>query len=228
MTQLRKRMALSKRKRLFFSLLALAGFGCLSVLGGEVVFRMRSVALTARIKAALGDSNTEEGWAIFDNDLHYRNRPDWRDHNSHGMRDAPLIDKDRFRILLLGDSIGYYGDPISETYPTQLEVLLNRDSTFAPSEIINTSTKGYTNYQELVYLKTHGLAFEPDAVGVAFCVNDLHKYLHQFDIVNGEIVANTYTPPPEAFGTSTPAVIDPICFLPGCGTRDVRRPRGSD
>ncbi len=208
------RPVLSFRKRVVYWLITMAILAFLFVLGGEIIFRIRRVALTARIQASVGNSKSEAGWAIFDDDLHYRNRPNWNDHNSDGMRDDEVKDKkDNVRILLLGDSIGYEGDDVADTYPGQLETLLKSDQSLVSCEVLNTCTKGYTNYQELGYLKKYGFRFDPDVVGVAFCVNDLPKYLHQFDVVDGEIVASTYSFTPEAVSSSTPGIIAPSLFL---------------
>lgn len=208
----RPRRKLSIKKRLAYSLLVMTFAGCAILLVGELVFRVRRIALSQRIADSLGESETEAGWAIFDSDLHYRNRPNWQDHNEHGMRDRPLGEKNGFRILLLGDSLGYQGDSIDDTYPSQVEAIVNRDATLEPCEILNASTKGYTNYQELEYLKKFGVALDIDAVGVAFCVNDLHRFLHQFDVIDGEIVASTYALTPNAATVSAPRFLAPSLF----------------
>jgi lysophospholipase L1-like esterase len=145
--------------------------------------------------------------------LHYRNRPGWNDHNELGMRDQPVGEKDKFRLLLIGDSIGYYGDSMDDTYPGQLEARLNDDTSLEPSEVLNASTKGYTTYQELLFLKKYGLSLQPDGIALGFCVNDLHRFLHQFDVVDGKIVPGTYVFTQEAAAIGLPAVAQHSMFL---------------
>jgi lysophospholipase L1-like esterase len=135
-----------------------------------------------------------ESWATYDEDLAYRNRPLHGDHNRFGLRGPePETPKRRFRLLVLGDSVPYYGDDAGDTYPGRLERILAADGAHAPVEVLNAATRGYTNYQELIWLKKYGLALEPDLVGVSFILNDLHRILHRFQVVNGEIVGQEYT-----------------------------------
>ena len=134
-----------------------------------------------------------QGWAIHDRELGYRPRPHFADHNAQGLRNDPIAArKTRFRILVLGDSVTVYGDSPADTYPGRLERLLNRDTALPPVEVINAGVRGYTNYQELLFLEKVGLALEPDLVGVGFVLNDLHRILHRFAIEDGEIVGEEY------------------------------------
>jgi lysophospholipase L1-like esterase len=154
----------------------------------EIGFR-----ITSNSKKILKSANGKESWAIYDEDLGYRLRPHYGDCNSDGLRDDPIsIEKKRFRILFLGDSITYYGDSISDTYVGRLESKLNADAEIVPTSVINAGIRGYTNYQELVYLKKYGLKYEADLVGVSFCLNDLHKFLHVFEFDEDKIVGNGY------------------------------------
>jgi len=132
------------------------------------------------------------GWAIYDADLGYRPRPGFDDHNADGLRDDPVGEKTRFRILMLGDSVTMYGDDIRDTYVGRLESELGADATLTPLEVINAGIRGYTNYQELVYLRKFGIQFEPDLVGVGFVLNDLHRILHRFTVEDGEVVGEEY------------------------------------
>jgi lysophospholipase L1-like esterase len=135
-----------------------------------------------------------QGWAIHDEELGYRPRPHFADQNELGLRDDPIAArKTRFRVLMLGDSVTAYGETSADTYPGQLEGLLNRDPARPPVEVINAGVRGYTNYQELLFLKKIGLALEPDLVGVGFVLNDLHRILHRFALEDGEIVGDEYT-----------------------------------
>ena len=140
-----------------------------------------------------------EGWAVFDPDLGYRLNPKYADTNAHGLRDHPVTPKEgHFRVLMLGDSVTYYGDDIDDTYVGRLRALLAQDPDVLPLDVLNAGTKGYTNYQELVFLKKYGLQFQPDLVGVGFVLNDLHKILHQFRVKDGRIVGQSFDFTPEA------------------------------
>jgi lysophospholipase L1-like esterase len=135
-----------------------------------------------------------QGWAIHDEELGYRPRPHFAGQNELGLRDDPIAErKQRFRVLMLGDSVTAYGETSADTYPGQLEGLLNRDPALPPVEVINAGVRGYTNYQELLFLKKVGLTLEPDLVGVGFVLNDLHRILHRFALEDGEIVGDEYT-----------------------------------
>jgi lysophospholipase L1-like esterase len=134
-----------------------------------------------------------ETWAVYDKDLLYRPRPDYKDHNSDGLRDDDIASvKSGFRILMLGDSIAYYGDDINDTYVGYLEHMLNNNSELVPAEVINAGLKGYTTFQERIYLEKFGVKFKPDLVGIGFCLNDLHKYLHAFKVKDGKIIGQNY------------------------------------
>ena len=136
---------------------------------------------------------TGESWAIYDENLGYRPRPNFGDANAHGLRGKAVeTPKQRFRVLILGDSVIYYGDDAGDTIPGQVERTLRADAHLATIEVLNAGVRGYTNYQELGYLKQYGLALDPDVVGVAFVLNDLHRILHKFKVENGKIVGQQY------------------------------------
>ncbi len=79
-----------------------------------------------------------------------------------------------YRILCLGDSYtfgAYVND--EQTWPFQLETRLREDLPGRPLEVINAGISGFTIVDELGFLKEHGLDLRPDAVVVAFVLNDL-------------------------------------------------------
>ena len=131
-------------------------------------------------------------WAIYDPDLGYRLNPKWQDINADGLRDHPVTPKSSFRMLFLGDSIGFYGDSIDDTMVGHLRTALRQNPVYRDMDVLNGCVKGYTNYQEVLFLKKFGLKYQPDLVGVEFCLNDLHRFLHSFQMVNGQLVANSY------------------------------------
>ena len=202
------------RRTIAFACITAFGTATFLLLIGEVAFRVQQYAVGPRVREWFGMANEiVVGWPAFDQDLVYRNRPDWKDHNADGMRDHPTPSKNRFRLMMLGDSIGYQGDSIDDTYPAYLETTLNADPSTVPCDVLNAGTKGYTNYQELQYLKKYGLQLLPDSVGLGFCVNDLHQYLHGFDVVDGEIAANTYQFSADAARVLAPPILHPSLFL---------------
>ncbi len=132
-------------------------------------------------------------WAVYDPDLGYRQNPNYGDMNSDGLRSPAIGPKaDQFRVLLLGDSVAVYGDSLADTFPGHMRTALGNSPGFDKVEIINAGVKGYTNYQELLYLKKYGLKFQPDLVLVEFCLNDLQKFLHSFRVERGKLVPGTY------------------------------------
>jgi lysophospholipase L1-like esterase len=151
----------------------------------------------SRARSAMPTVQTPKGefWAIYDPDLGYRLNPKFGAINADGLRDYPIGPKNgRFRILFLGDSVIYYGDTIDDTVVGHLRANLRSSSKLASPDIdiINAGVRGYTNFQEILYLKKFGLKFEPDLVAIQFCLNDLHRFLHSFRLENGQIVPGTY------------------------------------
>ncbi len=160
----------------------------------EVGLRLLDARRVARERARQGVVEEEDRfWATYDADLGYRLTPGFGEVNELGyLGPAHGRKGDRFRILILGDSLGFDGDGASDTYIGRLESILASDSDLKPVEVINASVSGYTNYQELLYLRKYGLAFEPDLVGVGFVLNDLHRFLHSFRVENGKIVGQEF------------------------------------
>jgi len=152
-----------------------------------------------RLADAMTTRARSETWALYDPDLGYRPNPGVADANAFGLRDHPVTPKaGRFRILMLGDSVGYYGDTVDDTWVGRLRQELNRSVGPANLDVLNASVRGYTNYQELLFLKKYGLALEPDLVGFGFVLNDLHRILHTFKIKDGRIIGEAYDFTPEA------------------------------
>jgi len=167
-----------------------------------MLLTMGALEATFRIAEAVTARRAGEGWATYDSDIGYRLNPGFGDTNAHGLRDHAVTPKaGRFRLLMLGDSVGYYGDDVDDTYVGHLRRLIQKAYPPESVDVLNAGIRGYTNYQELLFLEKYGLALEPDLVGVGFVLNDLHKVLHQFTVKNGRIVGETYDFTPEAVGT---------------------------
>lgn len=149
----------------------------------------------ARSEIKISDQEAEQYWAIYDADLGYRMNPKYQDLNPDGLRDHPIGPKaGRYRLLILGDSIGFYGDDLDDTFVGHMRKELHKDPAYDKTDVVDGCIKGYTNYQEVGYLKKYGLKFEPDLVGIEFCLNDVHKFLMAFSFdANGKIVPNSYS-----------------------------------
>ena len=114
--------------------------------------------------------------------------------NSLGYRDFEYSlerPKNTFRILVLGDSMtfGQGINKTSDTYPKQLEVLLNKKSVEQSFEVINTSYPGFNTDSELYDLYIKGFNFQPDMVFLGYYHNDIPRpgYL-RCDPTNREII----------------------------------------
>ena len=84
------------------------------------------------------------------------------------------------RVLYLGDSVTF-GDKLAayeESFPHQAGVFLERAIGRAV-ESVNAGVSGYSPWQEYTYLRAEGLRYEPDAVVVAFVLNDVTE---QFEL----------------------------------------------
>jgi lysophospholipase L1-like esterase len=142
------------------------------------------IAKAAHVRRAASE-NPATAWIVYDEDIFYR------------PRDLPLPGHKAttFRVVFLGDSL--IGGPKGNNLVSRVDALMNQDSAFVPTEWINTGVPGYTNYQELGYLKKYALSWQPDLVGVVFSLNDVHKFLHDLKVVNGQLV-------PGGFWSTTP------------------------
>lgn len=92
--------------------------------------------------------------------------------NSFGMRDdEPRLLKDRYRILVMGDSVTFGSEQEKDAVFTEVaERLLNADG--RKVEILNAAVSGYNTRQEFIALKEKYIRLHPDLVIFAYCVND--------------------------------------------------------
>lgn len=118
------------------------------------------------------------GWVVSDDTLGYRLNPSKPGVNRYSMRDHTIIvpkPAATKRVVILGDSIPFIGDP---TFVTRLKYKFKDNPHI---EILNASTPGYTNYQELMFLKKYILQIQPDIVILCYVTNDNYKFLQQYD-----------------------------------------------
>jgi lysophospholipase L1-like esterase len=87
------------------------------------------------------------------------------------------------RVAVLGDSIAFgYWVADEDGFPRQLEGLLNAGGNRV--EVLNFGVPGYNLDQEIEALRTKALAFSPDLVVLAFCLNDLEGvFSYEFGLV---------------------------------------------
>jgi len=96
--------------------------------------------------------------------------------NSYGLRNEEFAIKasaDTFRILCLGDSLTFgNGVRIEDTYPKQLESMLNSDGK-RKYEVINGGVPAYDTWAEVTYFREYGWRFHPALVVIGFYANDI-------------------------------------------------------
>lgn len=162
----------------------MAGSGLLTFAVLEGGFRLYEAL---RLRAA------GELWAVYDETVGYRNNPAYGDHNAAGFRDRPLTPKnERFRIVVLGDSVAYYGDDRDDTFPALLRSQLNGSSVDERFDVVNTGVRGWTTWQQVRFFEARVDTLAPDLVLVALVLNDGHQILHAFDVEDGQIVGQGY------------------------------------
>ena len=100
--------------------------------------------------------------------------------NSAGLR-GPEVRREKptdgFRVVCLGGSTtqGYYED--ADTYPRQLETMLERRLPTRAVEVLNAGVQGYSTAESLVNFEFRLLPYRPDAVIVYHGMNDLKASL---------------------------------------------------
>ena len=154
----------------------------LAMLVGEVAIRGLGLA------PQLGSIEIDTAHGTFvssDNDvLKYLPKPGAGDVNSAGFRDREYaVDKPTgtYRIVVLGDSIAFgYCDeersiPLEQTFSEVLETRLATTplAGHASVEVLNFGVSGYDTTQEVELLAEKALAYSPDLVLVAYCLNDI-------------------------------------------------------
>lgn len=160
-----------KTKAIF--LLLGMGIACALVLG-ELIFRtifnFSDTGPYFKFRHVRRFSVPEE---VRDADLFWRPMPEFR-----GIKYSKQKKDGIFRIICFGDSVtqshGRNGFPlaIEQTYPYNLELLMNKDSKKRKAEVINAGIGGYTSFQGLRYLKKELWKYQPDMLIVWFGIND--------------------------------------------------------
>lgn len=97
--------------------------------------------------------------------------------NSAGIRDKEYSERAKngiYRILALGDSQTFgNGLELVDTWPKQLETLLNGNAKDIRYEVINSGLPGSDTWQHEIILQRMLSQYHPDAIILAFYVNDV-------------------------------------------------------
>ena len=96
--------------------------------------------------------------------------------NADGWRDAPFVREkaaDHVRIVAIGDSVLFgWAIPEGRRYADLLEEMLNRRYPSRSWEVMVFAAPGYNLVMELEVLRSHGLAYQPDAILYGYTSND--------------------------------------------------------
>jgi lysophospholipase L1-like esterase len=108
--------------------------------------------------------------------------------NGHAMRDRKLPlakPSGSLRVAVVGDSVAFgYWVAVEDAFPAQLEAMLRGARGRPGVDVLNFGVPGYNLSQELVWLETQALRFEPDLVVLAFCLNDLQSvFSYEYGLV---------------------------------------------
>ena len=153
----------------------------LTFLGAELsirVYRLRgfSVALASLFSQRPMVDTPKDNWVLPDEELGYRLNENDESINALSFL-GPEIERPKpegaFRILTLGDSVGY----APEGFFTMVRERLAQD-VGSHVELWNACVPGYTAHQEVLFLERLVDEVEPDLVLFQYCLNDNHEFLH--------------------------------------------------
>ena len=99
-------------------------------------------------------------------------------YNRDGFRDREYTiakPRGKFRILAVGDSqtFGHGIERLEDTFPKQLETLLNQGMERPKFEVLNFSMPGWNTVDQLQYIYKKGFLYQPDLILLNFFHNDL-------------------------------------------------------
>jgi len=90
--------------------------------------------------------------------------------NAFGLRGTEIGDKNKKRILLIGDSVVWgMGVSANETFAYQLQCMLPK------YQVINAGIGGWNTQNEYLWLKYEGIALKPDIVILYITANDVEN-----------------------------------------------------
>ena len=99
-------------------------------------------------------------------------------YNRDGFRDREFViakSRDKFRILVVGDSqtFGHGIEKLEDTFPKQLEKLLNQGIKRPKFEVLSFARPGWNTAEQLQYVYKKGFLYQPDLILLNFFHNDL-------------------------------------------------------
>lgn len=118
--------------------------------------------------------------------------------NSDGFRDKEYrLRKDSgvYRIEVIGDSVTFAKFvQLEDSLPKKIESRLALDCPRKSFEVLNMGTEGYNSIQELEFLKTKGLKYNPDLVIIYYCFNDpdYPEYYFEKNFINRHSILARY------------------------------------
>jgi lysophospholipase L1-like esterase len=139
-----------------------------SVLDKEVFIEDNLLGYKLRPNVNIDKVVLSQRYATRSNRMGLRNDVDY-DNKTH---------KNILRILGLGDSVAYgFGVNIEETYLKALEAKLNTTlkKRKKSAQVINAAFPGWGIAQELLFLKSQGLNYQPDIILVGFVSDDIYR-----------------------------------------------------
>lgn len=127
--------------------------------------------------------------------------------NSKGFR-GPEFNAEKapggFRVLCIGDSMTFgLGLQDDRTFPARLEQILKKYNPKA--DVINMSVPGYNTRQELNLFNTRGIGYNPDAVILGYCRNDLVNF--QYNPKTGQLLLSTSDIPVNRLGKTVIGIV---------------------
>jgi lysophospholipase L1-like esterase len=99
-------------------------------------------------------------------------------YNRDGFRDREFViakPRNKFRILVIGDSqtFGHGIEKLEDTFPKQLEKLLNQGTKHPKFEVLSFARPGWNTAEQLQYVYKKGFLYQPDLILLNFFHNDL-------------------------------------------------------
>ncbi len=145
-------------KRTFKNILLSLTVAALCLAGAEVYIRCSESGSCLYIEDSLTDFRLNPGY-----------KGEYPEVNSLGFHDHEF-DRGKSagikRIMALGDSTTFGRTSLEESYPEQLEQILNRDG--KKYLVINAGFGGYSTRNEMNFLKYYGMDVKPDTVILGF------------------------------------------------------------
>lgn len=172
-------MPMSAKRRLLLVLIPLA-FVALLFAAAEIYLRLQH--------AAFRDANKQVQKTFRKADipgLIYERTPHTAETNNHGFRGEDYhFEKPEnvWRIVVVGDSVAQgHGVEMSQTFGKRLEHFLNHQRSPEDPEVqvYVVAETGYNTAQQLLLLEHKALAYDPDLIIWAYCLNDpAHALFH--------------------------------------------------